>query len=674
MAGNSEDITARLNTATAFAQNLEQAKTAGVVTAVESHGMSSDLSASTSRSTFCAPPLDGTQASTPAHVAGETLASAPPLEAQVDAATIRPPTHSGPKKRKATECSSQGLDAEERISDSPAQTQEESSQTKCSRNGKNESDGNDHGGVGDGANIPVESCAGTSVSSEAVGSTTAADAAPVKVAAKIHTTAPGDDMAAAVGVASGSASDDVATSSTPSSSLSSRSSGAAKANKGGKAASGKKQKVGSPAKAAAKKNTAPRKKVQSRGTSKYVGVRWHRASQKWQSQIYAGGTVTHLGLYDSEVEAAKKFDERAILMGRPVNFPDPSADPPQKQAAKQSNLASQKTETEKKARATQEAALAAVGTVDEASTAAAAARAKQEAERATEAYAKAEAGKVAVGAKQKSGASKGGPKKRSGTQKGAKKASSSSSSSSSSSQSSSSSASISSSSTASLLTSATNLQTANATVPPAAVQAPQGQDPEPLPSQSSVARLTAGPAATVDLSVTQVTENHQQRQQQAILNVSVLLQQQQRLQQEQLAMQANYQHMMAHHQRLQMMQVAQQQQQQHRQSGQEEAMVRMQIATIQQQAFLQQQAIQQVAMQRQVVQQQAIQHVAMEQPPGMVIGPTSLQINRSDVTAQQSHQHEVGVDVVGDEADDMNEEDLADAMAVALDDSTTTAV
>ena len=103
-------------------------------------------------------------------------------------------------------------------------------------------------------------------------------------------------------------------------------------------------------------------------------------------------------------------------------------------------------------------------------------------------------------------------------------------------------------------------------------------------------------------------------------------------------------------------------------------MVRMQIATIQQQAFLQQQAIQQVAMQRQVVQQQAIQHVAMEQPPGMVMVPTSLQINRSDVTAQQSHQHEVGVDVVGDEADDMNEEDLADAMAVALDDSTTTAV
>ena len=78
--------------------------------------------------------------------------------------------------------------------------------------------------------------------------------------------------------------------------------------------------------------------------------------------MYAGGTYTHLGFYDSEVEAAKKFDERARLMGRPVNFPDPSADPPQKQATKQSNLASQKTETEKKARATQEAALARRGT------------------------------------------------------------------------------------------------------------------------------------------------------------------------------------------------------------------------------------------------------------------------------------------------------------------------
>ena len=65
-------------------------------------------------------------------------------------------------------------------------------------------------------------------------------------------------------------------------------------------------------------------------------------------------------------------------MGRPVNFPDPSADPPQKQAANRATWRAE-TETEKKARATQEAALAAVGTVDEASTAAAAARAKQEA-------------------------------------------------------------------------------------------------------------------------------------------------------------------------------------------------------------------------------------------------------------------------------------------------------
>jgi hypothetical protein len=58
-----------------------------------------------------------------------------------------------------------------------------------------------------------------------------------------------------------------------------------------------------------------------RGTSSYVGVRWHKASQKWQAQIYHEGTVTHLGLFDTEVDAAKKFDEKASSLGRPVNFP-----------------------------------------------------------------------------------------------------------------------------------------------------------------------------------------------------------------------------------------------------------------------------------------------------------------------------------------------------------------
>ena len=65
-----------------------------------------------------------------------------------------------------------------------------------------------------------------------------------------------------------------------------------------------------------------------------MGVRWHRKSCKWQAQIHNGTTVQHIGVYDSELEAAKKFDERAAAVGKPVNFPDPSADPPQKQAVK----------------------------------------------------------------------------------------------------------------------------------------------------------------------------------------------------------------------------------------------------------------------------------------------------------------------------------------------------
>lgn len=58
-----------------------------------------------------------------------------------------------------------------------------------------------------------------------------------------------------------------------------------------------------------------------RGTSSYVGVRWHKASQKWQAQIYHQGHVTHLGLFDREIDAAKKFDEKAASLGKALNFP-----------------------------------------------------------------------------------------------------------------------------------------------------------------------------------------------------------------------------------------------------------------------------------------------------------------------------------------------------------------
>ena len=51
--------------------------------------------------------------------------------------------------------------------------------------------------------------------------------------------------------------------------------------------------------------------------SKFVGVCWNTNRQKWHSQISSQG----LGYYHVEKEAARMYDEHALLLGRPVNFP-----------------------------------------------------------------------------------------------------------------------------------------------------------------------------------------------------------------------------------------------------------------------------------------------------------------------------------------------------------------
>jgi len=64
-------------------------------------------------------------------------------------------------------------------------------------------------------------------------------------------------------------------------------------------------------------------------SSKYVGVNMDTRSGKWRAYMVLEppeGSASkvrgkNLGYFDAEVEAARKYDEHATLLGRPVNFP-----------------------------------------------------------------------------------------------------------------------------------------------------------------------------------------------------------------------------------------------------------------------------------------------------------------------------------------------------------------
>jgi len=56
-------------------------------------------------------------------------------------------------------------------------------------------------------------------------------------------------------------------------------------------------------------------------TSAYVGVSKSSEAKKWSAEIKIQGKHIRLGRFDNEEEAARAYDERALALGKPVNFP-----------------------------------------------------------------------------------------------------------------------------------------------------------------------------------------------------------------------------------------------------------------------------------------------------------------------------------------------------------------
>lgn len=53
-------------------------------------------------------------------------------------------------------------------------------------------------------------------------------------------------------------------------------------------------------------------RINQKGISQFKGVSWHKLTGKWQVRICLNGKFLHIGLFNSEIDAAKAYDSAAL--------------------------------------------------------------------------------------------------------------------------------------------------------------------------------------------------------------------------------------------------------------------------------------------------------------------------------------------------------------------------